>query len=780
MNRRAQAMPPGTAAPGAVRFSTLALPIQSILCRHPSDYVRRFPCLSSCILEEVQRKRPIAPETEMIRAGGASAKVSNVPMLASSKDDVANENEKGSPQRSSRRSPWKRVLRAMGYTAAFLGLGLLLLVGVLALGAERLTPYVTGAISSATGREFHIEGDVRARVWSWRPRLIVEKISFANPSWSEEKQMLEVGRLQVGIALRRLLRGDIVIPTLRVDDAVVRLEQRADGTDNWTLWASEAARPDDRTEVPVVRRLRIRKARVLYTREGRPGAATDLQIADARGTIATEVQLEGKGKYQGHPARISMKAGSIDQLHDEDAPFPINIDLDAGATSATIVGTLQGALDEGGLDVKLTLKGDSLSELYPLLGVVLPMSPPYQLVGGLERDGSNWKFSDFAGRLGDSDLSGNLTVDVAPVRPVMNADLQSKLLDFDDLAGLIGAPPPGGKGETASADQKAQAAAMAAEGRVLPSKPMDIPRLHAMDIHARLVATRVDAPEHLPMDRLDLRISLVDGTLKAEPASFNVAGGRVDLFATVHSDRDPLRADVELRARGLEASKILGPTPFTKDTAGKLGGDVKVAMRGNSLRDMAATADGTLQLALADGQVSKLLVELIGLDLMKSIGVLLRGDEPLEIRCAAFDLVAENGKLRSNMAVIDTEDSNITAEIALDLETERVDARIVPHPKDVSLLSLRQDLRVEGTFADLDFYPDPLKLGRVGGLMQKLNFALAPIVGLLTPFDVKTQDRDDDNGCSAFLKEQGGPDSKAVGSAEPKTPRAVAKLSKDR
>ena len=53
-------------------------------------------------------------------------------------------------------------------------------------------------------------------------------------------------------------------------------------------------------------------------------------------------------------------------------------------------------------------------------------------------------------------------------------------------------------------------------------------------------------------------------------------------------------------------------------------------------------------------------------------------------------------------------------------------------------------------------YPDPLKLGRVKGFMQKIDFALAPIIGLLTPFDLGTLDKKEDNGCSQFLREQSG------------------------
>jgi uncharacterized protein involved in outer membrane biogenesis len=622
---------------------------------------------------------------------------------------------------------------------------------------DRAVSWAVPVISKSMGRELKVGGPTDLRLLSWRPRLVLEDVSFANPDWSKQKQMIEAGRIEIAVALRRLLRtGTIAFSRVGLDDATVRLEERADGTNNWTLWAAEVAQPEDRSDVPAIRRLDIRGSRLLYSREGAPESDTDLQLDVVRGKVAKEVHLKGEGRYQKNPARIEIQAGSIAQLQDTDAAFPIDVDLHAGPTSATMKGHLRGVLEEGGLDVTMRIKGESLSELYPLIGVVLPKSPPYQLTGKLGREGDVWKFSNFDGRMGDSDLSGDLKVDLAPERPFMTASFRSKLLDFDDLAGLVGAPPATGAGETASKEQKAEVAATTAEGRVLPDPPIDVPRLQAMDIDARLVATRVNAPNHLPIDRLDLHLTLKDGTLRAEPAMFDVAGGRVELNATLHSDRKPVRVDVDLKARGVEAARILGDTPFTDDTRGKLGGGIKLAMAGNSLRELAASADGNAQFALANAQVSHLLLELMGLDVMESVGVIVSGDESIQVRCAAFDFAAVDGKVKSDLAVIDTDDTNITADVSLDLDTEKLSVRVVPHPKDVSFLALRQDLIVEGRLADLDFYPDPLKLGPVKGAMQKLNYLLAPIVGLLTPFDLDSQDDEDDNGCAALLAQQSG------------------------
>src|SRR5207237_5971260 len=105
-----------------------------------------------------------------------------------------------------------------------------------------------------------------------------------------------------------------------------------------------------------------------------------------------------------------------------------------------------------------------------------------ELKGHLKHDGQGWSFSNFSGRVGDSDLSGTIRVDTEPKRPAMKADLISNLVDFKDLAGFIGGKPGSGSDETASDEQEKQAAATKEESdRIFPDKPYNLTRLQAID-----------------------------------------------------------------------------------------------------------------------------------------------------------------------------------------------------------------------------------------------------------------------------------------------------------
>src|SRR5690606_28777366 len=175
---------------------------------------------------------------------------------------------------------------------------------------------------------------------------------------------------------------------------------------------------------------------------------------------------------------------------------------------------------------QLQLSGANLEDLYPLIGIALPPTPPYTLDGHFTRDGEVWFYNDFNGTVGDSDLSGDANVDAGGDRPYLRAALHSKRLDFDDLAGFVGGAPQTGGNETSNPELAAQAAQADASARVLPDTPYKLDKLRAMDADVRLTAQRINAPS-LPLDDMDAHLLLENGLLRLDPLNFGVAGGDI-------------------------------------------------------------------------------------------------------------------------------------------------------------------------------------------------------------------------------------------------------------
>ncbi|KAF1055128.1 MAG: hypothetical protein GAK41_00436 [Burkholderia gladioli] len=84
-----------------------------------------------------------------------------------------------------------------------------------------------------------------------------------------------------------------------------------------------------------------------------------------------------KGRYKSVPIDGTGKIGGVLALRDATRSFPLQADVKAGDTRLAIVGTLTDPMQLAAIDLRLWLKGASMSHLYALTGVTLPDTPPY-------------------------------------------------------------------------------------------------------------------------------------------------------------------------------------------------------------------------------------------------------------------------------------------------------------------------------------------------------------------------------------------------------------------
>src|SRR5262245_59791577 len=127
------------------------------------------------------------------------------------------------------------------------------------------------------------------------------------------------------------------------------------------------------------------------------------------------------------------------------------------------------------------------------------------------------------------------------------------------------------------------------------------------------------------------------------------------------------------------------------------GGRVELQGRGRSTAEIRGDSDGKIGLAKTGGQISYLLLTAIGVDIAKSLGLLLSQDRPVQIRCAVADFAMQTGDLKARTFVLDTTDTNITAEGDVNLGSEKLNLRLNAHPKVPSPLTARTPILIGGT-----------------------------------------------------------------------------------
>jgi uncharacterized protein involved in outer membrane biogenesis len=598
---------------------------------------------------------------------------------------------------------WKRIAKITGWTLGVL----VLLIGVTAAGgyyfltSGDFRSRVESQASAFSGRKTKI-----AKVsidWGTTAHVHLSGIEIANADWAKEPTMLKADEVDFTLRLWPLLKGDIVLPSLQLNKPEVVVEKGDKDQLNWsfgespvTTGAAKAIEPSNRFQTPLIGRLEITEGKLTY-RDPKRKLDLDGTIATAKGNAGDQPQakLELKGKLEGQPLTARFVGGSAIMLRDTTLPYPIDLDISFSGTKLTAKGTVQDPFQWTGADVDLTLSGPSLSEIYPLLGIPGPRTPPYRISGKLDRDPGQWKFLNTKWHVGDSDLAGEVVIDEKKKPALLTAKLVSNNLAFKDLAPLVGAPP--GKTGAMNAQQAATQRQLEASGDLFPNTPLHVERLREMNMDISLDAKKVVAPDYLPVQALALRVLIDKGVATARPLTLSLVGGGTiagDLVVDARADTAAMTAN--LKGTNIELGAFFRNSRYFDTTHGKIQGHVNLAGQGRSLAQVMAGSDGHVDLALGGGSVSSLMVSLAGLQLFDALIVYVTGDQRIPILCALGRMNVQKGNASFDRTLLDTQKSVLDVNGTMAMQSQVVKIEVRAHPKSFDLLDLHGPVAIEG------------------------------------------------------------------------------------
>lgn len=596
-------------------------------------------------------------------------------------------------------------------------------------------------VEARTGRKFEIAGNLDVDLGRV-PVIRADGLSFANADWAKQPMMATAQRLELAIEFWPLLKGEVRIPEIHLTQPRVNLQSDPAHGGNWVFKSGGGG------ELPRFRKVWIQDGRMEFLDAA---GKTDIKLTvnsrePRREDAAPPVEVEGGGRWKNNAFTLQGRAESPLELSNAQRPYRLNLRAAAGATRAHARGELVDPFHLRDFDLRFAMSGKNLADLYPLIGVAIPPTPPYALDGRLHRDGARWNYHDFTGKVGDSDLAGDASVDTGGPRPYLRADLVSKRLDFDDLAGFIGAPPQTGRGESSNPELAALNAQLDAKPRVLPDTPYRLDKLRAMDADVKLKAARINAPGW-PLDDMQAHLLLENGLLKLDPLNFGVADGDIRSNITMDARNATIRTRADITARGLTLAKLMPTVKLGQDAVGKLGGRIALSGNGNSIAKMLGSSDGSVALGMGEGQISNLLMEFAGIDLAEILKFKLTHDRKIPIRCGFGDFAVNDGVMTAQSLAFDTSDTVLVGTGTINMRDEKLDLVIRARPKDRSFFSLRAPLLVTGTFKQPTARPDYKRLGLRGAAALALG-AIAPPAALLATLELGPGK---DAGCAKHL-----------------------------
>ena len=678
--------------------------------------------------------------------------------------------------------------------AVIAGLAVLVALVVFFFPWDALRGPLNRYMSERLGRRFEITQHlaVKLRPFPWgRTTVRAEGVEFANPDWAKEPYLVKAAAAEFEIKLWPLLLGKVNMPRVALVQPVISLQIEPDGRRTWALSRDTS----DAGAAPTIGALTIDQGTVKYVAAARgadiavqfslapdtgapapagtavkpaPGVPDVLDASNKRDPAAASpllpLRFQATGRWKNEAFKASGRAGGVLQLSQNvKGSFPLEINAVAGKTTLKAKGSIENLAELSGLDTSFDLRGNNLEELYKLLGVVLPSTPPYKLQGHLQKRGEVWSASKLSGVLGGSDLSGDLSFDTSSAMPLLTGKVQSKLLDFADLRPVIGLPVAT---PAVVANQALAAPEVGSASRkVLPTATLDLVRLQAMNADVVYSAADIRHVEQLPLDKGSVHVKLANGVLQLAPVALGVAGGSLAGRITVDTNTTPATFETRLDVTAVQLNKLFPTIETTKSSLGKISGQVDLKGRGNSAAQMLGSASGNVALLMGKGEISNILLEFVGLDGGEVIKFFLRGDRNVQLRCAAAAFDVKQGLMRSKTIVLDTTDTVINGSGTISLANEMLDITLLPQPKDRSILSLRSPLKIAGSFAAPSAGPDKVALAGRAGLAVALGL-VNPLLALAATIETGPGE---DTDCSEVLAIAADPQYKSTFKPKPKS-----------
>lgn len=614
-------------------------------------------------------------------------------------------------------------------------------------------PLIERQASAALGRTVRIAS---FGVHGWRyPTIALEQIRIDNPEgFARDSGFGRVERLEVTFDPRALLDRELSLTAIHLERPEFALYGPPDAPANWVFPTSpEPEKADAKPPLELrIGRLSITGGQVRFEA---PQYKSDfraiIETLPGDDPKAPELHVRASGRYSGQPLFASFVGGALLSLRDASHPYPVLFTVSNGATHLRLHGTLLDPIRLGGADLDLRFEGADLADLYALTGVPLPPTAPYRIAGRFDfhqdERGPQFRFRDFTGTVGKSDLSGDIAVRTGGPRLKIEGDLRSKQVLLADLGGFVGSAPGEADAAGQTEEQKRKRAEQEASPRVLPDTPVNLPKIRAADFDIRYAARRIQTKD-TPFDELAVHLRIDDGVLSLLPVQFGIGGGAIAANVRLDGTQDRAHVQADADFRQVDFSKVMGALEYRG--SGKVDGRASLDARGNTVAELLGAGNGRVRLSMEGGDVSALLINLAGLDfgnaLLSALGIPNRA----KLRCMIADLDMQKGLVRTDRLLLDTTEANVVGDGTVNLADEHIDYRVRTQPKTFNIGSISAPIRIGGTLKQPRVRPEAKSLGLRGGAAVALGIVATPLAALLATIQPGTGK---DQDCEGMLRE---------------------------
>jgi len=473
----------------------------------------------------------------------------------------------------------------------------------------------------------------------------------------------------------------------------------------------------------------------------------DLQFEIGKATAASKeggpVQTTAEGIFRTQPFTISASSGTVAGLIAHQGAWPLAVTTRVASASLDLKGELRLPLDGENFLFQAHLKGDRLKDLDPILNQQLPTLGPYEFTGTLADTKAGYRLTNMDGRIGGSDIHGNLSLVIGGPRWRLNGDLSSETVTLPISNQPAASPPPD-------------------ETRIIPDVALPIRDLREFEMDLgwrmnRFVAGAID------LGKITFRAHLENGRLQVAPFHANLLGGAMDGNLSLDTGEQVPTVALKTTIRQLDLAQLLKLLKTAEGIEGAADITLDLESRGTTLQELLRRANGRAEFIGGPGNIKSRYLNLWASGLLLEMwSKMWKPQELTQMNCLIARFGLTEGLGRSDGILFDTTSMTVAGIGIVDLAGEYIDIVLTPRPKNPSLISLAHTARLKGPLSNPDVSRDPNDIAKSAawvalGVTNPFGLVIGVLalgVGVVT--GVSNVGTGVDNPCDVVLADRDG------------------------
>lgn len=539
----------------------------------------------------------------------------------------------------------------------------------------------------------------------------LKDVSISNPSWAKDKNLIQLGEMDVSLAVMPLLQRQIEVKTFTLKSPVISLEKSSGGKTSWGFSmaatngkpASSGGSSGDSAMKDFKVKLgdfKITDGKLVYRDDaaGKTETIEKIDMTISMPDLESALALEGSLEYKLKKVGIRL---NIDKPMDMAAGKSSNgrVEVSTDDLSASVAGNFasSGTFVKGDIDAKIS----SLPKMLAWVTGAAEQALPFTRVSfksGADVSASAMKLDGATLSLDDISAGGNVTVNYGGTKPDIYARLAIDKIDLDRFMGK----EAGAAGDAATQSKKEAS-------QDWDDTPIDFSGLKAVNADV-ILQTKGFSLKGVDVGASNLTVQLKNGDLAFTSSEASLFDGKFSSQAGVNASSSVPTMKFNFKMDGVQAKPVLTTFADFTNLSGAADASVAVTASGTSQKQIVNALNGNGAVVFRDGSLE-------GIDLVNIAKMIQSKLTDMNVGSGKTDFVELGGTFTIAKGVALNKDLKMkgplvqaAGEGTVDLPRKYIQYRVVPVLTASSAVDNASGIKVpvdiKGDFSNIKIKPD--------------------------------------------------------------------------